>query len=161
MTAAWGLGARTRLVTGPITPHSTRGRKYLRHDPRVNMSQMSRAGRARVPIRRPDSRYMRRQHARVTRKLHVDARDFLPHACRRVPDWSSWPPHAMENRMPRTAVGPQTGAFTMTVDSRLEPTNFEGRIWSCSSPSAPLQTARHAKFVGLRRESTAAVDAPV
>ena len=86
------------------------------------MSQMSRAGRAGVPIRRPDSRYMRRQHARVTRKLHVGARDFLPHACRRVPDWSSWPPHAMKNRMPRTALAPQTGASTAAVDSRLDPT---------------------------------------
>ena len=123
---------------------------------------MSRAGRAGVPIRRPDSRYMRRQHARVMRKLHVDARDFLPHACRRVPDWSSWPPHAMENRMPRTALAPQTCASTAAVDSRLESTNFGGRGVSCRGALGELQLQiLPSKFVGSRRESTVIVKAPV
>ena len=66
----------------------------------------------------------------TTAAEYVDARDFLPHACHRVPDWSSWPPHAVENRMPRTALAPHTGASTAAVDSRLEPTNFGDRIWS-------------------------------
>ena len=66
--------------SGRLTQHARQ--KELRHDRTENMPEMSRAGRAEPSTRRPDSRCVRRKHARVAPKLQDDARDFLSDASR-------------------------------------------------------------------------------